>query len=73
MAKEEAADSVQWKKPRGTNDHTASNIQKAAEQAMREPPSKSRLAAMAVSPFPERAARREKGEGAQRLRGMPSQ
>ncbi len=29
-----------------------------------------RPAALVSSPFPEREARREKGEGAQRLRGM---
>ena len=33
-------------------------------------PSKGRPAARAASPFPNGAAIREKGEGAQRLRGM---
>ncbi len=36
----------------------------------RETPRKGRPAALVSSPFPEREARREKGEGAKRLRGM---
>ena len=36
-----------------------------------ETPRKGRPAALVSSPFPEREARREKGEGAKRLRGMP--
>ena len=35
-----------------------------------QPPRKGRPAALAVSPFPQRAARREKGEAAQPLRGL---
>ncbi|MPM44785.1 hypothetical protein SDC9_91467 [bioreactor metagenome] len=43
---------------------------KQARHHRQQPPSKGRPAAKVVSPFPEREARREKGEGAQRLRGM---
>ena len=35
-----------------------------------QPPCKGRPPALASSPFPRSAAQREKGEGAQRLRGM---
>ena len=39
-------------------------------RARRGPPRKGRPAALAASPFPQRAAMREKGEGAKRHRGL---
>ncbi|PIF91656.1 hypothetical protein CLU86_2590 [Acidovorax sp. 62] len=46
------------------------NTKRPQPSLRKRPPRKGRPAALAVSPFPNGAAIREKGEGAKRLRGL---